>query len=68
MKHLILILLCLIAFVPKEVFVGSSEAFIEAFRQIYFEKHPGVKRAEVKVRETQGGLIRIEIDVPKQGV
>lgn len=65
MKKFILILWCLIAFVPKEAF---SPELVEALKQIYFQKHPGQTKAFISINETKSGLIRIEIDQKKQEI
>ncbi len=60
-----LIVLCLIAIIPKEAF---SPEVLEALRQIYFEKHPGVQKATVTVGENKAGQVAIIIDQPKQEI
>lgn len=66
MKKLLLIVVCLIAFLPKadwnELGAEGQQMFIQALSQIYFQKHPGCKKAKVLASETESGLIRIEID------
>lgn len=63
-----ILLLCLIAFIPKAEFDRAPNVWLETLKRVYVEKHPGVTKVEVKMAETPNGLIRIEIDVPKQGV
>lgn len=60
-----LVCLCLIAFIPKKDFQQSPAAFLEALKQIYFEKHPGVQKATVTVDENKLGQVVIIIDQPK---
>ena len=72
MKKWILILWCLIFLMPKaewEALGPEGQAALKmALSQIYFEKHPGTEKARITGSETKGGMIRIEIDAPKQEV
>lgn len=66
-KHLI-ILVCLIAFVPRIEWEKNPEAFIEALKETWAKKHPGQKNPTVKIGENKLGQIVIEIDQPKQEI
>lgn len=69
---MLLICLCLIAFIPKAEWdaLGSDgqKLLVQSLSQIYFEKHQGVENARVVGRETKSGMIIIEIDQPKMEV
>lgn len=72
MKTLILILLCLIAIIPKADWDNLGEdgqqMLVQSLSQIYFEKHPGTEKANVVGRLTPNGMVVIEIDQPSQEV
>jgi hypothetical protein len=68
MKRLILILWCLIAFIPKEIFLQNPDGFVQVFKEIWADKHPGQKNPTVKIGENKLGQVVIEIDQPKQEI
>lgn len=67
MKVLILILLCLIAFIPKTNWDNlgpeGQNNLIQELSTIYFQKHPGREKAQVVGRESNG-MVVIVIDEP----
>lgn len=75
--EIVALMLTLICFIPKAEFEKNPEAFLEALRQIYFEKHPGTgclpkqvgcKNPTVTIGENKLGQIVVIIDQPKVGI